>query len=118
MTTMLNGVREILAKKPGAVLGFPFGEGTEVYKVGGKMFALVTLRRDPVWLQLKLRPADGLEMRAMYPETVLPGYHLNKEHWNTVILAGTPPIEEVDAMIADSYELVVTSLPKRLRQKL
>lgn len=94
---------------------FPFGEQPAAYRVGGKIFALLSEGRDPARISLKLPPYDVTALKALYPETVLPGYHLNKRHWVTVLLNGGLPDEEIRALLAQSYELVVASLPKKLR---
>jgi len=108
-------VERHLATIVGAALDFPFGPETAVWRVGGKIFALVEQASDPGRVSVKLPPAYGLEMRAAFPGQVIPGYHLNKTHWNTVVLDGTPPIGEVTELIDISYDVVRDSLPKRLR---
>lgn len=99
-----------------AVREYPFGPQAAVFKIGGKMFALLDL--DGARLNLKLPPSEGLEMRAAYPDVVLPGYHMNKVHWNTIVLGGRPPQDEVIDMIETSLALVTRSLPKRIRDEL
>ncbi len=90
---------------PNARLDYPFGEGVAVYKVGDKMFALIEEKSNPLRLSLKCDPLLATTLRERY-ESVLPGYHLNKKHWNTVLLTGQLPWEEVQALIRHSYELV------------
>jgi len=85
-----------------------------VFKVGGKMFALIPLTGDPGDVTLKCDPAWALELRARY-EGVRPGYHTNKRHWNTVELDGSVEDDELRQMIEHSYELVVTGLPRDQR---
>ena len=102
---------------PGAVEDYPFGDDVAVFKVGGKMFALVMLTGDPGSVNLKCDPDWALELRAMYP-AVRPGYHMNKRHWNTVELDGTVDDVELREMIDHSYELVVRGLPRRERDRL
>jgi predicted DNA-binding protein (MmcQ/YjbR family) len=103
-------VETYILSLPNARLDYPFGEGVAVYKVGqgddGKMFALIAEGKDPVNLSLKCDPLLAQTLREKY-ETVLPGYHLNKKHWNTLILTGQLPWEEVQALIRHSYDLVV-----------
>ncbi|ACY97496.1 MULTISPECIES: MmcQ/YjbR family DNA-binding protein [Thermomonospora] len=99
----------------GGVREYPFGPSAGVYKVAGKMFALLAENADPPRLSVKLPPEEGLALRAEYPEHVLPGYHLNKRHWNTIVLDGALGREEVLALLRQSYDLVVAGLPKRLR---
>src|SRR5919199_4235992 len=91
---------------PGAEETFPFGSETSVFKVGGKMFALTQLGADSLRVSLKCEPALAAALRQAY-EVVIPGYHLNKRHWNTVILDGTLSDEVIGDMIEDSYDLVV-----------
>jgi predicted DNA-binding protein (MmcQ/YjbR family) len=100
-------VEKFLLSLPQAVLTYPFGEGVAVYKLGqdGKMFALIAEQKQPVNLSLKCDPVLSQQLREDY-ESVLPGYHLNKKHWNTLILTGQLPWEEVQALIRHSYDLV------------
>jgi predicted DNA-binding protein (MmcQ/YjbR family) len=84
---------------------FPFGPETSVFKVGGKMFALVQLQREPLQVSVKCEPELGEQLRASYEE-IVPGYHLNKRHWLTVTCGGGAPDELVHELIAGSYELV------------
>lgn len=90
---------------PGAKLGYPFGKNTAVYKVSDKMFALVQENKNPLQISLKCDPQLSTVLREKY-ETVLPGYHLNKKHWNTVILTGQLSDDEVKDLINHSYNLV------------
>ena len=98
----------------GAVEEFPFGPGVAVWKVGGKVFSLVPIEGDPASISLKCDPEEALALREQYA-AITPGYHLNKRHWNTVVVDGEVPDTEISEMIADSYSLVVASLPKRVR---
>jgi predicted DNA-binding protein (MmcQ/YjbR family) len=98
-------VEEYLLSLPNARLDYPFGEDVAVYKVDDKMFALVSEKKEPVQLSLKCDPVLAVTLREKY-ETVLPGYHLNKKHWNTVILTGQLSWEEVKDLIRHSYDLV------------
>jgi predicted DNA-binding protein (MmcQ/YjbR family) len=98
-------VEEYILSMPNARLDYPFGEGVAVYKVHDKMFALVSENKMPINLSLKCDPQLSEVLREKY-ETVMPGYHLNKKHWNTLILSGQLPWEEVQALIRHSYELV------------
>ncbi len=97
---------------PNTFLDYAVGEGVAVYKIGrpeqaseGKMFALISEGKAPVNLSLKCDPQLAQVLREKY-ETVMPGYHLNKKHWNTLILSGQLPWEEVQALIRHSYDLV------------
>ena len=110
----LETLRAYLLTKPGAVEDFPFDPVTLVAKVGGKMFALVGLDETPLRLNLKCDPLKAEVLREYYP-SVLPGYHMNKRHWNTLVLDGSIPTDDVLAMIDESYQLVVQGLPKGKR---
>ena len=89
----------------------PFGDDTLVYKVMGKAFALTGVS-DPVSVNLKCDPDRAVELRAQFPDDVLPGYHMNKKHWNTVMLNGRLRADEIEELIDHSYELVVKGLKK------
>jgi len=93
---------------PGARLDYPFGEGVAVYKVGEKMFALVREGSEPLQLSLKCDPSLAETLREKY-ETVLPGYHLHKKHWNTILLSGQLGWQEIQDLIRHSYDLVAGS---------
>lgn len=93
---------------PGSRLDYPFGEDVAVYKVDDKMFALVAEGSKPVRLSLKCDPALAVTLRERY-ETVMAGYHLNKKHWNTILLTGQLSWEEVQDLIRLSYNLVAES---------
>lgn len=103
-------------EKPGAWEDRPFGPEPSVIKVGAKMFALIG-GADPVSLSLKCDPETAELLRQEFA-AVKPGYHLNKRHWNTVVLDGSVPEKDVRWMIEHSYMLVVRSLPKRVREEL
>jgi predicted DNA-binding protein (MmcQ/YjbR family) len=98
-------VENYLLSMPGAKLDYPFGEGVAVYKAGDKMFALVTEKKLPVQISLKCDPLLAETLREKY-DTVMPGYHLNKKHWNTILLTGQMEWEEVQGLIRHSYSLV------------
>ena len=102
---------------PGAVEDYPFGDEVAVFKVGGRMFALVMLAGERGSVNLKCDPDRALELRARH-EAVRPGYHQDKRHWNTVDLDGTVEEPEVREMIDHSYELVVRGLPEKERARL
>lgn len=110
-------LREHCLGKPGVTEGFPFGEEVLVFKVAVKMFALVNVERLPTPLSVKCEPAHALELRDRYP-AVQPGYHLNKNHWNTVEVDGSVPDRELRAWIDDSYRLVASGLPRSARSAL
>ena len=103
--------------RPGVTEERPFGPQTTVFKVEGKLFALSALESEPpLRLSLKCEPELAEALRRDY-EAVIPGYHLNKRHWNTIYLDGSLPDEMVVDMIEDSYDLVVDGLPKGRRPK-
>jgi predicted DNA-binding protein (MmcQ/YjbR family) len=95
---------------PGAEETFPFGPETSVFKVSGKMFALSQLDAESLRVSLKCEPQLAEALRAAHT-AVLPGYHLNKRHWNTVVIDGSLPAQMIKHMIEDSYDLVVSQLP-------
>jgi predicted DNA-binding protein (MmcQ/YjbR family) len=101
----------------GAEETYPFGSGTSVFKVGGKMFALSQLGADSLRISLKCEPRLAEALRAAHA-AVIPGYHLNKRHWNTVIIDGSVPEDAIRDMIEDSYDLVVSKLPQARRRVL
>jgi predicted DNA-binding protein (MmcQ/YjbR family) len=113
----LKELRSYLLEKKGATEETPFGPEALVYKVMGKMFALVAWEATPLTISLKCEPGQALLLRAVYP-AVRPGYHLNKTHWNTVTLDGSIPEGEAQGMIDDSYDLVVRSLTRAVREQL
>ena len=111
-----NILHAYLLSQKGATEERPFGPETAVYKVMGKMFALVP-DDNPLRINLKCDPDEALALRDMY-QAVAPGYHMNKRHWNTVTLDGSIPQNEVLRMIDVSYALVVKGLKKADREKL
>jgi predicted DNA-binding protein (MmcQ/YjbR family) len=112
-----DALRTYCLSFPGSLETFPFGPETSVFKVAGKMFALSQLARPPLRISLKCEPELAEQLRAAYSE-VLPGYHLNKRHWNTVVIDGSLPEQVIRDMIEDSYDLVVSQLPESRRRAL
>lgn len=110
-------LRTYLLNKKGVIEDFPFGPEAMVFKVLGKMFALVALDKSPLRMNLKCDPDLAMHFRAMY-KAVNPGYHMNKKHWNTITLDGSIHDGEIFTMIDDSYNLVVKGLNKADREKL
>lgn len=102
-------VEEYVLSMSNARLDYPFGEGVAVYKVNDKMFALIEEGSKPIKISLKCDPLLAKALREQY-ETVLEGYHLNKKHWNTMLLTGQLPWEDVKDLILHSY-LLVTQTP-------
>ncbi len=105
------------ASRHAATEDYPFGDDVAVFKVGGKVYAIVALDGDPGRVTLKCDPEWALELRAEYT-AVQPGYHTNKRHWNTVTLDGTVDPADIDDMIGHSYELVVAGLTRKQRAEL
>ena len=103
--------------KTGAVKEYPFDKYVAVYKVGGKMFALKKDADEPLRLNLKCDPLYARELRSIY-SSVIPGYHMNKKHWNTVICDGEIGEASVREWIDDSYDLVFNSLTKKEQAKI
>src|SRR6476661_8352481 len=110
-------LRRWCLRQAGAVEDFPFGPEHSVFKVGGKMFALTTLARTPLEVSVKCDPELAVALRAGYA-AIRPGYHLNKRHWNTITLDGSLTDQLVRDLIEDSYDLVVSALPQRTRNRL
>lgn len=109
-------LREYCIEKPGVTEGFPFGEDTLVFKVGGKVFLLIGLTPGNRF-NVKCDPELAVELREEYSE-VQPGYHMNKIHWNTVYMDGSLTRKQLCGMIDHSYALIVNSLPKKVREEL
>jgi predicted DNA-binding protein (MmcQ/YjbR family) len=101
----------------GSAETFPFGPETSVFKVEGKMFALSRRSEQPLRISLKCEPQLAEELRAAHA-AVTPGYHLNKRHWNTVLVDGSLPDQMIADLIEDSYDLVVSQLSRARRQNL
>lgn len=107
-------IKSYLLSKLGCEETYPFGPDPMVAKVGGKIFALVSIDADPCRITIKCDPADAQLQRSMY-NAIQPGYHMNKEHWNTIILNQTIPIELIYQLVDDSFNLVFSKLPKKIR---
>jgi predicted DNA-binding protein (MmcQ/YjbR family) len=99
-------IREWVLGFPGVKEDFPFGENSLVFKVKDKMFLLLALDETPGRFNLKSDPELSVALREEYPETVLPGYHMNKKHWNTIVLDGRLPDRQIKQLIESSYNLV------------
>ena len=121
-----NSVREYLLKKPFTTKEFPFGEDVEVYKVKGKIFATLSLGKGNekgtdgkmaghYCTNLKCDPEEAVMLRDIFP-SIIPGYHMNKAQWNTVILDNTVPEGEIERMIDNSFNLVVEKMTKKDQQ--
>jgi len=112
-----QGITTYCLNKPGVTSGYPFGEGTLVFKVVNKMFALIPEDSQPLRLNLKCDPDDALALREQHA-AIAPGYHMSKKHWNTLSIDGSLPKKLVFELIDHSYDLVVKKLSKTDRQKL
>ena len=108
----LESIRDFCMALPGVTEELPFGPDTLVFKVMGKVFLLTPLDSDKAQFNAKCDPEKAEELRAAYPE-VIPGYHMNKKHWNTVYITGSIASELLYSWIKHSYELVVKTLPKK-----
>ena len=112
--------REYLLTKPRTIEDYPFGPDVAVYKVMGKMFATLAAGKGKAgdegnqywWMNLKCDPAEASILRDIFP-AVIPGYHMNKAHWNTIILDGSIPKGEIERMIDNSFMLVVSKMTKK-----
>jgi predicted DNA-binding protein (MmcQ/YjbR family) len=108
----IDAIRDYCLSKKGKIReDMPFGEDTLVFRIEGKIFVLMRLMSRPLAINLKCDPERAMELRERY-ESVLPGYHMNKKYWNTVILDGRIPSKEVLAMIDHSYDEVLKGLKK------
>lgn len=112
----IEDIREYCLSKKGADESFPFDEDTLVFKVGGKMFALMSLE-EGASINLKCEPEKAIELRERYLE-IKPGYHMNKKHWNTVLYNGSLSDKMIKELIDHSYSLVVKGLPKKVRDEI
>jgi predicted DNA-binding protein (MmcQ/YjbR family) len=108
---------QLLLSRKGAVEDYPFGPQAAVYKVAGKMFALVAPDEAPLRLTLKCDPIEADFLRSTFA-AIRPGYHMNKQHWNTITLDGSVPQELLHRMINSSYALVVKGLSRAEREQL
>jgi predicted DNA-binding protein (MmcQ/YjbR family) len=110
-------ISEYCLSKKGVVENFPFDEETLVFKVGGKMFALIPLEKIPLQINLKCDPEKAMELREQY-EDVQPGWHMSKTYWNTILLDGNIRWSDLKEWIDHSYDEVVEGLKKSEREKL
>lgn len=112
----LAAVRDYCLALPETTESLPFGEQALVFKVCGKMFALLALDELPPWVTLKCDPEQAVDLRERYTG-IVPGYHMNKRHWNTVVLDGRVPSGLVRSMLDGSYRLVMAGLRKNDRER-
>lgn len=101
----IEDIRDYALAKEDTTEGFPFGENALVFKVNGKMFLLLSLNEQPPTFNVKCDPEVAIRLRADYP-SVLPGFHMNKQHWNTVVMDGSLTTHQIREMIDWSYSLV------------
>lgn len=109
--------REYCLNKKMVTESFPFDKVTLVFKVAGKIFTIAPLERLPPQVNLKCDPERAIELREEYDGVIIPGYHMNKEHWNTVLIEQLPE-NMIKGLVDDSYDLIVKGLPKNLRSEL
>jgi len=114
----IEDFRDYCLSKTGSNECMPFGEDTLVFKVLDKVFALLALDAHPTTANLKCNPERALELRAEYDGIIIPGYHMNKKHWNTIQIEGPLPSRLLFELIDHSYELVVGGLSKKMQSEL
>ena len=102
----IEQLRNYCITKPDTEESFPFGPDTLVFKTNGKMYLLVSLESHPLQFNAKCDPDKAIELREEYPLCILPGYHMNKKYWNTVVIDGTLTRKQIQQLIDDSYELI------------
>lgn len=107
-------LRDYILSKPHATEDMPFGPDTLVFRIGGKIFALMGLDNHPLQINLKCDPGRVLELREEHP-WIIPGYHMNKKHWNTLVLEDGANWKLVKELIDHSYDLVLASISKKER---
>jgi predicted DNA-binding protein (MmcQ/YjbR family) len=112
----METIRKYCLEKKSTTESFPFGESTLVFKVSGKIFLLMSLDSLPLQFNVKCDPEKAEELRESY-SSVIPAFHMNKKHWNSVILNGQISAKLIREMIDESYALVVQSLPLKERKK-
>jgi predicted DNA-binding protein (MmcQ/YjbR family) len=113
----LDLLNQYLLRKKATTSGYPFDNSTLVFKVLKKIYAFIAEDENPLRINLKCNPDEAQILRGMH-KSIIPGYHMNKEHWNTIILDGNLPNELIYKMIDDSYNLVIKGLTKADRKKL
>ena len=112
-----TGAKQYLLAKPQAIEDYPFGPDVTVFKIKQKMFATLSRRNGDAHMNLKCEPYKAAALRDIY-DSVLPGYHMNKLHWNTILLDGSISAKEIRNMIDHSYAIVVKGLKKVEKQAL
>lgn len=112
----IESLREYCLSKKAVTEDFPFGETTLVFRVKEKIFLLVSLNADPLQFNAKCEPEKAIELREQYT-AIQPGYHMNKKHWNTVLIDGSLRAVLIKEMIDDSYNLIIQSLSRKSREE-
>jgi predicted DNA-binding protein (MmcQ/YjbR family) len=102
----IEELRDYVLQKPNVTEGFPFGDSVIVFKTNNKIFLLLPLDTEELQFNVKCNPDNAIELREEYPDSVLPGYHMNKKHWNTVISNGRLTKKQLLQFIDDSYNLI------------
>ena len=113
----IENLRDYCLFKKGAEETLPFGPDVLVYKVSGKVFLLCSLDAEQLQFNVKCNPDKAVELREQY-ECVQPGYHMNKKHWNTIIVDGSVSSNQIKEWIDDSYDLIIERLPKKQKDSL
>ena len=113
----LEELREYCLSLPHVTEDMPFGEDILVFRICNRIFVLTSLESVPLRVSLKCDPERAIELREQYPDKIIAGYHLNKKHWNTVLLEGLPPAL-IKEMIQHSYDQVLAKVPKKEREML
>ncbi len=114
---ILEQIRKYVLSKKFVEECMPFDESTLVYKIGGKMFLLMSLDQNPLRINVKTAPEHSQVLREQYPQ-ITPGYHMNKKHWNSLIIDGFLPPDLIFSLIDESYDLVFKKLPAKIKNQL
>lgn len=114
----IEELRSYCLAKHGATESCPFGPDTLVFKVGDKIFLLTGLDSHPLSFNAKCDPEQAVTLRDQYPNSIFPGYHMNKKHWNTVQINGELTNNQLHELIDLSYNLVVSSLSQKMRERI
>jgi|TARA_B110000467_G_C18061341_1_gene336409 predicted DNA-binding protein (MmcQ/YjbR family) len=112
----IESIRDYCLEKNAVTEGLPFGNDVLVFKVAGKMFLLASLDEQPLWMNLKCDPEKAIDLRERY-DSIRPGYHMSKIHWNTVEVNGELQPELIQELIDNSYDLVVAKLTKKTKEE-
>ena len=112
----IESIRQYCLSKKATTEGFPFDDNTLVFKVAGKIYLATNLNALPLRITLKCDPEKAIDLRERY-ESIIPGYHSNKKHWNTMALNGEIPKNIIHKLINHSYDLVIKKLPKKVKEQ-